>query len=101
MIEPVRFEQPTPRDVEITWRDKTKSQLRAQYLRRECPCASCVDENTGRRILDPATIGEDMAIVDADIVGRYAFKFTFSDGHSTGLFTFERLYDMAKDDGAS
>lgn len=95
MIEPVRFEQVEPGEIQITWRDRSKSTFRAVDLRRECPCASCVDELTGRKILDPATVPEDIAIVDADIVGRYAFRFTFSDGHSTGLYTFDFLYGFA------
>lgn len=96
MIEPIRFEQPEPQEIQITWKDRKKTSFRAQQLRRECPCASCVDELTGRKILDPASVGDDTAIVDADIVGRYAFRFTFSDGHSTGLYTFERLYEMGE-----
>ncbi|MCA8969924.1 MAG: DUF971 domain-containing protein [Planctomycetes bacterium] len=91
MIEPVRFEQPSPNKVRITWRDKVKTTHAARALRLECPCASCVDELTGRKILDPDSVPSDVGIVDADIVGRYAFRFTFSDGHATGLYAFDRL----------
>ncbi len=91
MIEPVRFEQPAPNRVLITWRDKVKTEHEARELRVECPCATCVDEITGRKILDPVTVPDDVGIVDADIIGRYAFRFRFSDGHGTGLYTFDRL----------
>ena len=94
MIEPVRFEQADPQHVQVTWKDRSRVTYLAQDLRRACPCATCVDELTGAPLLDPQTVPEDLAIVDADVVGRYAFRFSFSDGHSTGLYTFDRLHAM-------
>jgi DUF971 family protein len=95
MIEPVSFEQPDPCTAVIGWKDGMESRHRAVELRRECPCAGCVDEFTGKQILDPGSVPEDIQITNVEVVGRYALRFRFSDGHDTGLFTFAFLRDMA------
>ncbi|MGC4005347.1 MAG: DUF971 domain-containing protein [Pirellulales bacterium] len=64
-------------------------------LRCECQCAGCVDENTGRRILDPATVPRDVTVQDAKLVGNYAVKITWSDGHDTGLYTWDFMRSLA------
>lgn len=60
-------------------------------LRVGCRCALCVDERTGERILDPASVPADVSVADIKLVGNYALQITFSDGHDTGLFTYGRL----------
>ncbi len=78
--------------LELHW-DEAGEPVRLPYrhLRGECPCAACRDEWTGARILDPATIASDIKIADMDLVGSYALKIGWSDGHSSGLFTWENL----------
>lgn len=39
----------------------------------------------------PPTIDEDLSVLRADPVGRYAVKIIFSDGHSSGLYTWDWL----------
>lgn len=84
------------RRVEIAWPigeeggDEIQS-IGARQLRCSCRCASCVDEVTGRKILDDAIVPEDIAIDGAEAIGAYALKFRFSDGHQDGLFTYEHL----------
>ena len=100
MIEPVAFEQKDPKSVDIGWKDGKVTRLAARDLRLACPCASCIDELTGRAILDPASVPDDIGIADTDLVGRYAFRFKFTDGHDTGIYTFVALREMA-DAGSS
>ena len=100
MIEPVSFEQPDPRKVAIGWKDGRTTVIDARTLRLTCPCASCVDEITGRRMLDPATVSEEVGVADTDLVGRYAFRFRFSDGHDTGIFTFDYLRQIGDESPA-
>lgn len=95
MIEPVAFEQKDPRTIVIGWRDGKVTELTARPLRLACPCATCVDELSGRPLLDPESVAEDVGIDDVDVVGRYAFRFKFSDGHDTGIFTFKSLRERA------
>lgn len=78
--------------LELVWDGQNESiSLPYKYLRSECPCAACKDEWTGARILDPATIADDIKIEDMELVGSYALKIGWSDGHGSGLFTWENL----------
>lgn len=63
----------------------------ARDLRLACPCAACVEELSGRPILNPDTVPADIRPVSLALVGAYGLKVQWSDGHSTGIYTFERL----------
>ena len=63
----------------------------ARELRLACPCAACVEEMTGRPLLDVATVPEDVRPVSLALVGAYGLRINWSDGHGTGIYTFERL----------
>lgn len=82
--------------LEIQWRDGTQVSHRAWDLRCDCRCAGCVDEITGERILDFRTVPAEIQIVDAKLVGNYSLKLLFSDGHDTGLFTWEHLRQLGE-----
>ena len=89
----------TPRSIEkvedarlrIVWDDGHETELPFAHLRRSCPCAMCKDEWTGEPLLDPKAVPEALGASRADVVGNYALTFTFTDGHGTGIFTFEML----------
>ena len=63
----------------------------ARALRLACPCAACVEEMSGRRLLDPAQVPLDVRPVSLSLVGAYGLRVQWSDGHSTGIYTFEQL----------
>ncbi len=63
----------------------------ARPLRLACPCAACVEEMSGRPLLDPATVPEDIRPLRLALVGAYGLKIEWSDGHSTGIYTFDHL----------
>lgn len=63
----------------------------ARDLRLACPCAGCVEEMTNRPLLDPATVPDDVRPVQVALVGAYGLRILWSDGHGTGIFTFDRL----------
>lgn len=87
---------PTPDGnlLEILWKDGHRSTYEPRSLRCECPCAACVDEMTGRRILRPASVPAGVMPRAIEYVGRYALKFTWSDGHDTGIYPFEYLREL-------
>ena len=78
------------RVVRVLWPDR-EDVLPFVLLRAECQCAHCVNEWTGERILDPATIPADISIERMELVGNYAVRVYWSDGHQSGLYTWERL----------
>lgn len=63
-------------------------------LRFQCPCATCVDELTGKRTLKKERLKQDVKPKDIEPVGRYGIKISWSDGHSTGMYHFDRLYEL-------
>ena len=83
------------RTLGITWTDDQESKFDVVELRRKCPCASCVDEQTGKRILKPEMVKETVRPEQIRSVGRYALNIVFTDGHSTGIYTFKMLRKMS------
>jgi len=78
----------------ITWPDDRVSRLPFLFLRTECRCAGCVDEGTGVRTLDVTKIPPDITIQTMELVGNYAIRIRWSDGHDTGLYTWTRLEEL-------
>ena len=79
------------RVLQIRWSDGRIGRHSFIALRGACTCAQCVDEVTGRRLLDPATIPADLSLQQMQLVGNYALRIHWSDGHSTGLYTWDLL----------
>lgn len=65
--------------------------LPARDLRLACPCAQCVDEMSGRPLLDPGSVPLDVRPVHIGLVGAYGLRIHWSDGHATGIYTFAAL----------
>jgi DUF971 family protein len=63
----------------------------ARTLRLACQCAACVEEMTGRPVLEPASVPEGVRALEVRLVGAYAVHFRWSDGHDSGIYPWERL----------
>lgn len=99
-VEPREIEQESDSVLRVTWGDGRVCRYHAPAMRRLCPCAQCVNEFTGERMLKPETIDENLTIDDVEIVGRYALTFRWSDGHETGIYSFRYLREICeRDDG--
>ncbi len=83
--------------LELVWGDGRTDRLGYHHIRANCPCASCRDEWTGERILDPATIAPNLKLEGMEGIGNYAVRLVWSDGHSSGLFTWETLRNLGQD----
>jgi len=95
MIEPTQIIEESDREVSIKWSDDAETKYNAAQLRRSCPCATCINEWTGEKILVEDQIADDLSFSSISIVGRYALNFHFSDGHDTGIFSFKYLKEMS------
>src|ERR1043166_6875354 len=93
-IEPREITQESVTHLRITWADGETCDYPAARLRRACPCAQCVNEWTGERKFKPDLISDEVEIKDISIVGRYALNFRWSDGHETGIYSFQYLRDL-------
>ncbi len=90
--------EPSPASVEqaagklvIGWDDQVRTESPFRELRLQCPCAGCVEEWSGKRTIDPATIPADVHPLSIEAVGNYALSITWSDGHSTGIYSWATL----------
>ncbi|MEM8710375.1 MAG: DUF971 domain-containing protein [Planctomycetota bacterium] len=93
---PLRIGRRDPTRITFEWRDGVENAASAAEIRRGCPCAHCVDEHTGRPLLDPTTVRDDLTHTSVELVGNYALGLVFSDGHRTGIFTWVNLRRIAE-----
>ncbi len=77
----------------IIWQDGDHTVYDYWDLRTACPCAACVDELTGKKILDDSTIDKNVHPLRSAYVGNYALQIFWSDNHNTGIYIFETLRD--------
>jgi DUF971 family protein len=75
----------------ILWAAGDEVRVPFKDVRDACPCAECVEEWTGRKMLDPAKIPADIRPLGIEPVGNYAVQFRWSDGHASGLYTWDTL----------
>ena len=81
-------------NLRVLWGDGVAAEYDPRDLRLLCPCAGCVDEMTGVRTRKPDNVERGIYPTAIHYVGRYALQFVWSDGHSTGLYTFEYLREL-------
>ncbi len=81
----------SPTQTDITWNDGHFGSYPSWYLRENCPCATCVEEFTGVRRIAHGDIPSTLERTSVSPVGNYALHFGWSDGHSTGIYTFDFL----------
>ena len=89
--EPAEITRPSQTEVRIRWKDGHESLYTGRALRVACGCAHCVDEMSGKKRLREESITRDVYPLAIEPVGRYALRFRWSDGHSTGIYPFEYL----------
>lgn len=80
------------RVLEITFSDGAVFRLPFELLRVYSPSAEVQGHGPGQETLQ--TGKREVGIVSLEPVGHYALKPTFSDGHDTGLFTWDYLHEL-------
>ncbi|HVO75366.1 MAG TPA: DUF971 domain-containing protein [Ignavibacteriaceae bacterium] len=84
----------------IKWDDESESLINLKYVRSECPCANCKGETVLLKTYKPPkrSAEPDMYFVkDIQTVGGYAIQITWKDGHNTGIYTWEYLRNLDKE----
>ncbi|SPE42360.1 conserved hypothetical protein [Candidatus Sulfopaludibacter sp. SbA3] len=88
--------------VKIDWKDGHRSEYGLKYLRDRCPCASCSGAHgTPPRVPEPDEPAPSanpfqmykpaLKMLGVDPVGNYAIRINWSDGHSTGIYSYDHL----------
>lgn len=93
---PTQLKQLDPTTLGIRWSDGHDSIFQVRNIRLDCHCASCIDEWTRAKILKSESVPLDVKPRKIESVGRYALKIAWSDGHDTGIFTFEHLRTLCE-----
>jgi DUF971 family protein len=79
----------------VVWSDGHESYYPLEELRRACPCAACAGEPDlfGRIARGPAPhySPRSFELRDVERIGNYALQPNWADGHSSGMWTYERL----------
>ena len=83
------------RKLEIVFDDNVSGMLPCEFLRVYSPSAEVRGHGKGQE--DFQLGKETVNITNIEPVGNYAVKLTFSDGHDTGLYSWDYLYDLARD----
>lgn len=104
-VYPTELARLDPAQLQITWSDGQRRTYTFTELRQKCPCATCRDERQAAAEAPQAMLPVvDLAAaqplrVDKMVpVGNYAYGLTFSDGHDTGIYTFELLRELGSED---
>ena len=96
---PLRFDYDEPgRALLVEWADGTEHHIPFTALRRACPCAVCAGEMgmPGRFAAQPRLRPGEDELADIALVGAYGLNAVWADGHSTGIYTFERLRELGE-----
>jgi len=91
--------------VDVTWADGHASHYEFAYLREECPCATCNDAREKKASLGagaPALLSSPALPMfkpkpraqAATQIGSYAIQISFTDGHSTGIYSYDHLRNI-------
>jgi len=78
--------------LEIEFKGGDKFNLPCEYLRVYSPSAEVRGHGPGQEVLQYGK--EDVGIEKIEPQGRYAIRLSFDDGHNTGIYSWETLYDL-------
>lgn len=102
---PVSLDKSADRKLVICWSDGQQQAIPFRMLRDACQCATCMDQKTKEVVKEDRPPGSlrvlsaaeatPLDIVLMQPVGNYAYNIHFSDGHTTGIFTFETLRSLS------
>lgn len=97
----VKVHVSTGAGVDITWSDAHTSHYEFAYLRAHCPCATCREAREKNDQQASSASSSPLPIFKARVtaraassVGNYAVQIEFSDGHATGIYSFDHLREI-------
>ncbi len=99
MIDPEHIAISKSKGLKIDWNDGHRSEYTVAYLRDECPCASCsgahgTEPQKSSYSAPPAPFQmykPTLKMNSVEEMGHYAIRILWSDGHNTGIYSFDHL----------
>lgn len=104
-VRPVQIQRENDEYIVIDWSDGQKRKYSVKSLRQNCPCASCATEvhkeqekpaNPMELRVIPLSQTKPIRLLGMKPVGHYAYDLQFSDGHNSGIYTFEILLKLGE-----
>ena len=89
--------------IKIDWKDGHHSEYGLTYLRDKCPCAQCTgahgtpprepqaQSNSPFQMFQPA-----LKVLAVEPVGQYAIRINWSDGHSSGIYSYDHFREICQ-----
>ncbi|MBS0209878.1 MAG: DUF971 domain-containing protein [Planctomycetes bacterium] len=105
-IQPAKLSLTPDKQLRIEWSDGQVRLYRVAELRDQCPCATCREKRSAPP--EPAPLFPVLSTAEArpltlagmEPVGHYAYSIAFSDGHDSGIYTFELLRELGRAENA-
>ena len=97
---PTKLEITDSSQLLIEWSDGQRRSYEFGDLRKGCPCATCREKRKAPTPLLPVLTAEEaqpLKILGMKPVGNYAYSINFSDGHDTGIFSFDLLRQLGEE----
>jgi DUF971 family protein len=101
-LQPVELDLDRHRNLRIAWADGLTAELPLAQLRKQCPCAECraAREERARNPLAVMRRVDDeremVTAASAELVGHYALRIRWQDGHDTGIYEFRLLRTLCE-----
>ena len=112
-LEPEHIAISKSKGIKIDWKDSHRSEYSLGYLREECPCASCTGAHGtepqktsyASEAVKPANPFQmykpALKMLNVEPIGHYAIRIDWSDGHNTGIYSFEHFRNICPCDECS
>jgi DUF971 family protein len=101
-VQPTQLQRLGDSELLIVWSDGEHRTYRLRELRDRCPCASCREQRAHKAEPPPLlpivreSDTQPLRLIGMKPVGNYAYSIQFSDGHDTGIYTFELLRSLGR-----
>lgn len=95
-MKPTLIKRSSATELKIVWDDQHESIFSTDYLRANCPCATCLHEKeeNKRQGLFALPIASQTELRTIELSGHNAMVITWGDGHKTGIYTWEYLRSL-------
>jgi len=93
---PIGLRRHDLRTLAVLWEDGHRDHFDVRDLRLNCRCALCIEEMSGRKLLDPLKVRADVRPRTISSIGNYAIGIDWSDGHNSGLYSFDHLRSLGE-----
>ncbi len=104
MIDPEHIAISKSKGIKIDWKDGHSSEYTLEYLRDKCPCAACTGAH-GTPPREPTAnqpapaspfqmFKPALKMLAVEPVGNYAIRINWSDGHNTGIYSWEHFREI-------